>query len=275
MSVFLLAGCDKKKDSIFEDSSTIRLNASINNVYGILKAQPTWVFSYYPGANQEYGGFNLFPTFTNSTDVKFEAEYTNTSATNTFKVYAGAGPILTFDTYNDVIHYFGLPAYYTDTSTNTSAGIGAKDSGMKGDFEFLVLSANQDSIILKGRKSGNVMKMKSIQPAQLAATVANYKTANTRFNAYKAFSIEVNKLTLQTATSSATVSGTARLNRNLLVIAKNVTLKFIVTDTGLDFYQEYEIEGVKFNKLQYQIPTIQYPLGYYSNASNKLKLVPR
>lgn len=272
ISAFLFGGCDKKKDRIFEESSTARLNASIDNVYKTFSAKSSWILSYYPGANVEYGGFNLFPNFTTSTDVNLQGDIFNATPTSTFKVYAGAGPILTFDTYNVVIHYFGLPAYYT----STSAGIGATDSGMKGDFEFLVLSANQDSVMLKGRKYGNILKMKSVPSDQLATIVTNYKAANVRFNTYRGFAVEVNGKTLQGVPTVATVNATPRPNRSFtLATAPSTTVSYIVNDTGIEFYKEYTIEGVKVNKLTYVAANTQYPQGYYTNGNNTFKMIPR
>jgi hypothetical protein len=272
LSVLLFTGCDKKQDRIFDESPAARLNASIDNTYSAVKAKQAWVFSYYPGANQEYGGFNLFPNFTSAVDVTLQGDFALTTQTSTFKVYPGAGPILTFDTYNSVIHYFGLPGYYTGNSTGL--GIGASDSGMKGDFEFLVLSANPDSIVLKGRKYGNVVKMKSVDLNQLPTIVANYKAAAATFNVFRTFKIEVNGTTYATTATTSTVNGSVRPNRYLNVTAKSMTISFIVTDTGIEFYKEYEIDGIKLNKLKYNAPDATYLKGYYSNTSNTMKLVP-
>jgi len=272
--VFLFASCDKKKEKVFEDSSTARLNASIDNVYNSIKVKPAWIMSYFPGANVEYGGFNLFANFTTSTDVNLQADIFNATPTSTFKVYPGAGPILTFDTYNVIIHYFALPGYYTGNST--SLGIGASDSGMKGDYEFLVLSANQDSIIMKGRKYGNIIKMKSVASDQLASLITNYKAANVRFNTYRGFTIEVNGKTLQGVPTVATVNTISRPNRSFTIAtAPSVTISYIVTDTGIDFYKDYTVEGVKINKLMYVAPNAQYTQGYYTNSNNTFKMIPR
>ncbi|WP_025144068.1 DUF4302 domain-containing protein [Pedobacter jeongneungensis] len=274
LAILLFTGCDKKKDRIFEDSPAARLNASINDAYSALNGKKTWIFSFYPGANVEYGGFNLFPNFTTSVDVTLQADYATTTQSSTFKVYAGSGPILTFDTYNSVIHYFSLPGYYTGNST--SLGIGASDSGMKGEFEFLVLSSSQDSVVLKGRKYGNVMKMRAVASDQLATIIANYKTANTKFNTYRGFAIEVNGKTLQGVPTIATVNGTSRPNRSFtLATTPSLTVSYIATDTGIEFYKEYTIEGVKVNKLTFFAATTQYPLGYYANSNNTFKMIPR
>ncbi|WP_316804623.1 DUF4302 domain-containing protein [Pedobacter nototheniae] len=281
VSVLLFAGCDKKKDRIFDEDPTTRLNASVDNVYSAVKTKQAWIFSYYPGVNTEYGGFNLFPNFTSAVDVTIQADYVATLQTGSFKVYPGAGPILTFDSYNSVIHYFGLPAYYTvgngsnpTAAQLAAANIGTTDAGMKGDFEFLVLSANQDSILLKGRKYGNIMKMKSVDAAQLPTIITNYKAAATTFNAFRTFKLEVNGTAYATTSTTSTVSGVVRPNRYLNVTGKSISISFIVTDTGLEFYKEYQIDGVKFSKLKYNAPNTTYAKGYYSNSSGSFKVIP-
>jgi len=270
--MLLSLGCDKKKDRIYEESSTSRLNVSVENVYEAIDKSHAWVFSYYPGADREYGGFNLFPNFMNTTDLSLQADFTTSTFSSTFRVYPGAGPILTFDTYNPVIHYFGLPGYYTGNST--SLGIGATDTGMKGDFEFLVLSANSDSVMLKGMKYGGIMRMEAVPVAQLSTVITSYRAANNTFNSYRSFTIEVNGKTFGTTTTLARVNGTVRPNRYLPVATTDVKLSFIVTDLGLEFYQDYTVEGVTFNKLTFVAATPQYPKGYFKNTANTLKLIP-
>ena len=266
LSVLLVAGCDKKRDRIFDEDPTTRLNASVTNAYNAVKAKKAWIFSYYPGANTEYGGFNLFPNFTTDVDVTIQADYTTAGQSGTFKFYPGAGPILSFDNYNSVIHYFATPGYYT--------GVGTSDGGMKGDFEFLVLSANQDSIMLKGRKYGNLMKMKSVDAAQLPTIIANYKAGAATFNVFRTFKLEVNGTAYATTATTATINGSVRPNRYLNVTAKNMTISFIVTDTGIEFYKEYQIDGVKFSKLKYNAPNATYAKGYYSNTNDSFKVIP-
>jgi len=266
LSVLLVASCDKKRDRIFDESPTTRLNASVTNAYNAVKAKKAWIFSYYPGANTEYGGFNLFPNFTTDVDVTIQADYTTAIQSGTFKFYPGAGPILSFDNYNSVIHYFASPGYYT--------GVGTSDAGMKGDFEFLVLSANPDSIMLKGRKYSNIMKMKSVDAAQFPTIIANYKAAVATFNAFRTFKLEVNGTSYATTSTTSTISGSVRPNRYLTVTAKSMSISFIVTDTGIEFYKEYTIDGVNFVKLKYNAPDATYTKGYYSNSNNSFKLVP-
>ena len=59
---------------------------------------------------------------------------------------------------------------------------------------------------------------------------------------------------------------------NLESLTDNYSLR--VTETGVDFYKEYEVNGIKFKLLTFKPATAAYPDGYYENAAGTIKLVP-
>lgn len=255
LSLLLFAGCDKKKDRIFEDSPTQRLNDAVANAQAVLRSKPNgWIMQYYPGANAQYGGFNFFVNFTNATDVNVQADYTPENVTSSYKVYPGAGPILTFDTYNSIFGLFAAPGAISQN--------GPSDVGLGGDIEFLVVKATADSVILKSRKRGNRIVMVPM-PANSATVIANYKSAVNRYYTYNSFYFE-----------------TAKGNTNLdiwynIVYTATKDYPFRLTETGVDFYETYEVDGIKFKELIFKPSAAGYPNGYYENAAGTLKLVPQ
>lgn len=258
LSIFgllLFAGCDKKKDRIFEDSPTERLNAAVTNAQTILKSKPNgWLMQYYPGDDAGLGGFNLFVNFTSPTAVSIQGDYTTGTVASTYKVYPGAGPILTFDTYNSILGFFAAPG--------AISGWINYDVGFGGDIEFLVSKANADSVILKGRKRGNRIVMVPL-PANPATVITNFRNSfNTFFN-NSSFRFETTKG--QTALSYGD-------GYNLVSINENYSLR--VTETGVDFYKEYELDGIKFKELTFKAAVAGYPNGYYTNTAGTIKLVP-
>ena len=253
-SLLFFAACDKKKDRVFEESPTERLNATVANAQAVLKNKPNgWIMQYYPGDDAGLGGFNLFVNFTSAADVSVQGDYTTGTVASTYKVYPGAGPILTFDTYNSILDFFALPG--------AVSGWINYDIGFGGDIEFLVSKATADSVILKGRKRSTRIVMVPM-PANPTTVIANYKTAFSRFSNASSFRFE---------TATGQVPLTWGDGYNFTSSTENYSLR--VTETGVEFYKEYELSGVKFKELTYKPAAAGYPNGYYTNAAGTIKLV--
>ncbi|UIR56266.1 DUF4302 domain-containing protein [Sphingobacterium sp. SRCM116780] len=266
--LLLNSSCDKKRDRFFEDNPTERLNESVNNAYQILKSQPNgWIMQYYPSGDLEYGGYNLFTKFTSNEKVEFQADYIPnfiesdySKQVSTYKVYPSAGPILTFDTFNEIIHFFGLPGAYTDE--------GAVDSGTKGDFEFLVLKATADSVILQGRKTLNRIVMLPIK-SNPEVLIKKYQDNAAKFDAFFEYAVEVGGKSYAAYIYS-------NLNRAFVFDDpedENI-YSYVYTENGLEFYKEFSIKGVKVKKMTYVAPTAAYPDGYFENPEKTVKYVP-
>lgn len=145
--------CTSKISPVFEDSSANRIEAMEEELDDVLRSSPNgWIMEYYPSSGQYYGGYNVLMSFTDGGNVKVASEASGVGKTagSTYSIYQSSGCILSFDTYNEVMHFFSDP----ETSNGGGAGY-----GYEGDFEFNVLSLSEDEIIVKGRKSGSVMKM--------------------------------------------------------------------------------------------------------------------
>ncbi|QQT27124.1 MULTISPECIES: DUF4302 domain-containing protein [Sphingobacterium] len=272
--LLLVTGCDKKRDRLFDESPTVRLNESVDNAYAVLQSNPSgWLIKYFPNATQDFGGYTLFAKFTTSVNVELQGDFSyvnlptsriSTDPNSSYMVYPGAGPILTFDTYNSAIHYFSLPGQFMTNATL----IGLVDGGYKGDFEFLVVKATADSVILEGRKTYNKIVMLPIGNSEAATIVQAHKDAVTKFHAYGAYSFEVAGKTLAATFPNTTTKRALRISGNTTNFA------YRYTPTGLEFYKDYTIEGVRFKQLTYVAPTGSYTRGYFENAEKTLKLVP-
>ncbi|WP_313269118.1 DUF4302 domain-containing protein [Sphingobacterium sp.] len=274
----LSVSCEKKMDKIFDENPTDRLNATVSNVYSTLQSNKDgWVFKYFPSSALEFGGYTLFAKFTNNVDVSFEGDMTTLAAqTSTYTVVSGAGPILTFDTYNKIFHFFALPQYFNKLSTyqlpgfiTSSSGVGAVNEGMKGENDFLVTKVTADSIVMEGRKSYNKLVMVPIKSADAATIVAAYRAAVTKFNAFSNYKFEVG-----TESFPATFANTTT-KRALLIAGNTKPYAYRYTPTGLEFYTEYDVNGVKFRELKYVEPTGAYTKGYFTNDAGTIKLVPQ
>lgn len=150
----LLFSCTPQEDDLFDDSSSNRIDAALKAHQEVLKgAENGWLMEFFPATDQRYGGFNLLTAFTDSEAIfAGEIDSSNETSLGMYSLKQSAGPVLTFDTYNDVFHFFSNP-------NSSVSGVGDDGEGMGGDFEFLVIKATQDSIILKGKKTANKIVM--------------------------------------------------------------------------------------------------------------------
>ena len=66
-----------------------------------------------------------------------------------WEIIADNGPVLTFNTYNEVLHCFSNPEYYES------------GKGFEGDYEFVMIDVPEDGqfIMLKGKKRGTYVRL--------------------------------------------------------------------------------------------------------------------
>lgn len=148
VSVLSLQSCYKDDDKLFDKSSSARMEAALDETREMLvSSEHGWVFEMYPSDDQNMGGY----VYT----IKFDKEYAHVMSergkkdevvSSLWKMTNDSGPVLTFDSYNKLIHEFATPS-------------DAAYQGKKGEFEFMVVKVTNDVITLKGKKTGNMMYM--------------------------------------------------------------------------------------------------------------------
>lgn len=144
---FTMQSCLHDDNELFEDSAAERIDKAVANAKHILEAAPNgWHFEYYLGAEYVHGGYNFFVKFKDGkAEVSGEIAGDNTMVTrSSYDVVKDLGPVLTFNTYNEIMHFLSQP-YQSQVD------------GFEGDFEFLLLDVTEDRIELKGKKWGNHM----------------------------------------------------------------------------------------------------------------------
>ena len=163
--------CVNEEDNLFDKSAAERLNEASELYSKRLTASPNgWAVQLYPTTDDEapYGsGYLLLfrfhanksvdaATYTylkSSTAEKKTYEYL--TDTSTWDVITDDGPVLTFNTYNKVVHLFSDPedVACTGTAENSNDETG---TGIGGDYEFIIVDAPEDAsyMMLKGKKRG-------------------------------------------------------------------------------------------------------------------------
>ena len=234
LPTLLLTSCLKDQEDVFEESASARTANYLSNTKKVLtSAENGWLLNYYPDRDQSYGGTPYVLKFSDETvEVSSELAGDPTySVESTYVLRNEDGPVLMFDTYNELMHYFATPS--------GSSGAGGYEA-YDGDFIFIILgiSADQDTITLKGSRSGNVMYMYRLPGSgvdYLSKVLETEETmpVNYTFNVQD----EIVNVTLSGGTASF-ISPSKKVNE---------LMAYIYTDRGIEFYEPVDIYGTVLN----------------------------
>ena len=149
-TICVLAACSDNNDEIFDQPVNERLNTLLDSCSAVLlSANNGWNMQYF--INDGSAGYNLLLNFSDESSVTFAGDnyLTNNKyleSTSSYEINQSNGPILEFDTYNDVLHPFADPDGYK----------------LAGDFEFGIMNVSPDTIVLKGKKNEVIIRMNKI-----------------------------------------------------------------------------------------------------------------
>ena len=150
VSSVAFTSCLKDDDEVFGDSSSARLQAAMKQAKAVLRgAENGWVMDYYIGEESSSGGYAFIVKFDSLTCTAM-SEATDTVDTSYYKMTTDNGPVLTFDTYNQVLHQFATPS-------------SDEYEGQHADFEFLIMSATPELVVMKGKRTGNLIYLHPLQ----------------------------------------------------------------------------------------------------------------
>ncbi len=188
----LVACAPSEVDDIFDDSPAARLDNAVKNYTELLKSDGgRWLMQYF--ANPDMEGINFIMTFHNdgSVDISTQNAYVNEGAffsdRSTWDIVADYGPVLSFNTYNKAFHVFSSPQ--------------SDGSGYEGDYEFIILSADNDQVNLRAKKSRDKGTVIDVVMTRLSST--EYPTDEEYFASLNsvskaAFSDRINNYVLTT-----------------------------------------------------------------------------
>lgn len=143
-----LQSCLHDDKEFFDESAANRIESTVENTQKILESSENgWQLHYFTGKGMTGGGYTFLMKFANGkvtvagdTAVAAPAE----RATSSYTVDRSMGPVLSFNTYNDIFHFLGEPTY-------------GNIEGEQGDWEFVITKLTEDSIFVKGKKWENEM----------------------------------------------------------------------------------------------------------------------
>lgn len=259
VAAVLITACTHEEEDLFNDSSANRADATIMaNIEVLTGASNGWLMEYFPASSQEYGGYNILLKFTEDGKVTVSSElYASTdAATSYYAVKQSAGILLSFDTYNEIFHLFSDPSDPT--------GIGGSGYGMEGDYDFLILEATPEKILLKGKKAGGVAVLTPMQ-GSWSEYISDIQAANDAM-IFSKYELEMNGQTIPVTISNRTLTFTYEENGD----TKSQTASFILTQTGYKLYEPIVIYEKTLGSFTFDATNELFT----ETNDNNIKLIP-
>ena len=109
-----MTSCVGEQEDIFDESSALRLEHAVSNYNDLLcSATNGWVMQYF--ARSSECGYPMLVKFSKSGAVEIAAKnkYSSNNVyaqeSSLFEIISDNGPVLTFNSYNNLLHIFSTP----------------------------------------------------------------------------------------------------------------------------------------------------------------------
>ena len=246
----LFNSCLKDDEDKFSKSATERIEEAVKEAITVLQgAENGWRMELYPEGERIYGGYTLFLKFNADNTVVASSENFAAGKTESsyYSVVAESGPVLAFDTNNDIIHFYSSP------TTGAELGIGTSNGGLEGDSDFIVMEASADFVKLKGRKTNNYAYLYPIEAG------VNWKT---ELQSYQDAAAKMDLIYTRCVVDGVTypIDWEMTLNNfssrvfrisytpapgddGSVSTGEVIKAPFVFTETGLKFYEKADLEG--------------------------------
>ncbi|HXK75300.1 MAG TPA: DUF4302 domain-containing protein [Bacteroidaceae bacterium] len=175
LATTLFVGCTPEQDEIFDESAAQRIESNIKDIVETLEGSPNgWQMDLFTGTF----GTNVMVKFADGkvTASDYLVHDADEQSESLYSVIQNGGPVLTFNTFNEIFHAYSDPIE-PGASYGNNEGLGA-------DFEFVVLSYSQDEIILRGLKHRRLCRLvRQPETTTWAETLGAYQTMQSNIGA--------------------------------------------------------------------------------------------
>lgn len=243
LALLLLGACSlHEEENFFDDSSANRMSEALKSYKEILVAPENgWLMQYYPGDNQAFGGYNILVAFdeNGSATIASEIAGAKASATSLYSLKQSAGPVLTFDSYNDIMHLFCEPV-----------------GGLAGDFEFTIMSATPDKVVMSGTKTRNMITLTPMPKEQAWTSYLEnvLKTQDAIF--LGSFKLIMNGKEVGSVMQDFNVFTLTYADADERDPKKEIP--FLYTDEGIKLYEPITINGVTMSVFKADVPNVSF-----------------
>lgn len=235
--LFILAftSCNKSEiEYIFDKSPEQKVGELLTALQSELLSSPYgWKASLNTNAS---GGYGFYMNFKEDQTIEMLSDFStaasNTLKKSTYRVTWTMNAALIFDTYN----YITLLQDPTPSVNGGSSG-----NGLQSDVEFELVSIEDNSILLKGKRYSNLLKLVKLSEAEQKQYIeGGYTNSVNSVNNY--FSSHQNNY--------LNVNGVSNLMEFVLTTTKGVVFQYVHTDGSVVSVTgkfNYELGGVNFN----------------------------
>lgn len=223
--------CLKQEAEIFDKPASARLEEYLENVRSLLSSSENgWLLEYYPGTS--YAGTVFELKFTDQEVTARHELKLGTKATSGYALKTDAGAVLSFNSYNEVLHQYATPSARLYQAKG-------------GDFEFYITGVEEDLITLRGKRSQNVCYLHRLSEPGLEYLK--------KVNAMEAgLSVAALATTISGGMVEAFLDAGTRLftiGRKGATADEQVNVRYVMTDKGIKFARTFTFQGVTFDEL--------------------------
>ena len=191
LAALALTACSNDDSEIFDQSAAERLEQYKKDYADVLTADGgLWSMEYF--SNPDEHGYVFVMKFDKNGSVEISANHewiggTFKQETSLWKMIADNGPVLSFNSYNNLFHIFSDPANITgpNAPTGENGDINETGYGHEGDYEFQVMEVLDEgkTVRLLGKKRMYDIFLHRLDPStDAAAYLADIKAVPSRFS---------------------------------------------------------------------------------------------
>lgn len=254
----LMPSCKFEEDDYFDESASLRIQHTNETIQKELVAasadgQNGWLIQYFTAGtgSQIFEGFNIFGRFYSNGKVELSSNHRflrngnankYTTASSLYEMLQDEGPVLAFNSWNDVLTVFVDPVNpsYAPNSV-VSDGV-----GMQGDQNLVVLSYSDSLMEMRGERHGGKVRFVKLDctPAQYLDKVSAKKAEFNSDEIDNYYLINGTDTMFITGLSSGVFQWVDRLEDPL----KTTELNCIFTPTGFRTQNVEDFNGGKFQE---------------------------
>ena len=230
LSTFLFQSCLKDQEDFFDKSSSLRMQEVLDKTKAALTGNENgWALDYYPDRKLSYGGIAYAIQFKGTAATVYSQE-SDKSETSLYKLTNDDGPVLSFDSYNSLMHAYATPS---------SGEYEAKD----GDFEFIIMDVQDDLITLKGKRNGNMMYMHRLSVPADEYISSIQEMEEKMFSGKYAFVVDGDSIIIKRYKNVFTFTNPET--------AESTDIPFVTTPQGFEFKDSVNIMGKNVTGFKY------------------------
>ena len=230
LAACLLVSCSQEEEAVYgKGNSYAKRTGETSTEYVNLLEGATngWLLSMYVGTGQQYGGYNYILKF-HQGKVTALSEATTEEDTSLYTLNFSEKSILTFDTYNKVLHQFVEPSALFP-------------EGKIGDNQLVIQSYENGVFTLKGQRSNNLMTLRKLE-GEATAYLTKIRERQSLFRVSDAYPVTINGKEVDFELQPS--------NRQFIAREGTTVIKkaYIYTENGFKLYEPITIAGNTFSE---------------------------